>query len=185
MEGKKFIKELGDDNYSSWSMKIEAILIEKDQFDYLSEMPQNLADLPLTDKDVMLWHKNDRKARSTIIQHLSDKLTITVGGHLTAKAVWDFLKEKFQKKSASSRRLLRAEMANRKLAEGESMRSFILDMEAYFQRIRDLGGKIEDEEMISYIYSGVQPAYKDVITVLESWPEDKIKLADVEEKLNE
>eukprot|EP00253_Pinus_taeda_P013028 PITA_13028 len=91
--GKIEIEEFNGQSFELWKLKMEDLLVDKDQW-----IAVDLGTKPtgVTDEE---WKKLDRKAKSTIRLCVSDLVLLNVSGEATAKALWDKLGTLYQSKS--------------------------------------------------------------------------------------
>ena len=86
------IEKFNGQNFELWKLKMEDLLVDRDQWIVVSENQPT----GMKDED---WQKMDRKAKSSIRLCLSDLVLLNVSREATAKDLWDKLGSLYQKKS--------------------------------------------------------------------------------------
>ena len=83
--GKIEIEKFNDHSFELWKLKMEDLLVEKNQWIVVdpSTKPMGVSDEK--------WKKLDRKAKSTIRLCVLDSIFLNVSGEATEKDLWDKL----------------------------------------------------------------------------------------------
>ena len=89
--GKIKIDKFNGQIFEFWKLKMEALLVDKDQW---ITVDMGTKPLGVSNEE---WKKLDQKAKSTIRLCVSD--SVNVSGEATAKALWDKLGTLYQSKS--------------------------------------------------------------------------------------
>ena len=83
--GKIEIEKFNGQIFELWKLKMEDLLVDKDQWIVVDPGTKPTA---MSDED---WKKLDRKAKSTIQLCVSDSILLNVSGEATAKNLWEKL----------------------------------------------------------------------------------------------
>jgi hypothetical protein len=111
MEIEKFNGKI----FELWKLKMEDILVERDQW-----IMVDLGTAPIgTSTDD--WKKMDRKAKSTIRLCLSDLILLNVSKESITKDLWEKLGKLYQSKSLVNKLFLRKKLYNLRMRDGDSM----------------------------------------------------------------
>ena len=92
-DGKIEIEKFNGQSFELWKLKMEDLLVDKDQWITVDPGTKPMA---MSDED---WKKLDRKAKSTIWLCVSDLVFLNVSGEATTKTLWDKLGTLYQSKS--------------------------------------------------------------------------------------
>ena len=92
-DGKIEIEKFNGQNFELWKLKMEDLLVDKDQGNAIDPgiKPTKMSD--------EYWKKLDRKAKRTILLCVLDSLLLNVSREATAKTSWDKLGTLYQSKS--------------------------------------------------------------------------------------
>lgn len=94
ISGVTRIDALNQENYDTWKMHMEALLIKNDAWGYVSDIkvkPEVILNDNASRVAYDVWMINDRKARSDIILSISS--TEQIKGCETSRNVWQRLEE--------------------------------------------------------------------------------------------
>src|SRR5436190_15534543 len=106
---------LSSDNFSNWKFRIKTLLEEKQVADTLDKDID-----PITDEDQkQLFKKQDAKAKSTIVQCLTDKHLDFVKDSKTAKQMMTVLENVFERKSVFTKLYLKRKLLSMKCEPNE------------------------------------------------------------------
>ena len=83
--GKIKIEKFNGHIFELWKLKMEDLLVDKDQWITVDLGTKPMA---MSDED---WKKLDQKAKSTIWLCVSDSVLLNVSGEATTKTLWDKL----------------------------------------------------------------------------------------------
>ncbi|UYV65758.1 hypothetical protein LAZ67_3005352 [Cordylochernes scorpioides] len=179
------IEQLTENNYTTWSMKMEAILDSKDLFEDVI-----VNDEPDFTKDKLeydIWKKKNREAYSLIILSLSDDLTIIFRGDKRAKRIWYDIKKRFEGSLENKRIDLMLDLARLKLNPNENVNMYIVRAQKLAQEITQLGKTVTERELVRYIVEGLTPNFDTIAAALSinreiSLPDLRQALLDFEKK---
>ena len=113
--GKIEIKKFNGQSFELWKIKMEDLLVDKDQW---IAVDSGTKPTGVTDEE---WKKLDRKAKSTIRLCVSDSVLLNVSGEATTKALWDKLGTLYQSKSLVNKLFLHKNLYNLRMKDGDSM----------------------------------------------------------------
>ncbi|RVW30086.1 Retrovirus-related Pol polyprotein from transposon RE1 [Vitis vinifera] len=141
--------KLSDTNYLIWSSQIVPVL-----------------------KTYILWNKKDQCVLSWINATLSDKVLASVYGITSAREVWSSLANKFASQSRTRVHHLKRKLQT--LHQG-SMKctDFLEKAKLVSDELAAVGKPLEDDDLMSYIVSGLNPSFNPFITSLSFATRDK------------
>lgn len=103
-------ESLNKENYDTWKMFMEALLVKNDLWQYVSGTsvkPEVIAGNAVSENTARMWEQNDAKARSDIILSISSTELKQIKGCNTAQEVWLKLKDTYQSKGPARKAALR------------------------------------------------------------------------------
>ena len=110
-EGRVTIGQLGDDNYGGWSKRIKALLESK-----------NLRGIIEDDEDDK---DKSRQVKGLLTLYLDDYHLQMADEAVTAKGLWDKLKETFKASTNARRLLLRQQLNNLRKGHKETITQYV------------------------------------------------------------
>ncbi|KAF9667292.1 hypothetical protein SADUNF_Sadunf15G0007400 [Salix dunnii] len=115
------------------------------------------------DPKFTLWTKKDQYLLSWLNATLSETILPTVFGLNTSKEVWDLLSNRFAAQNRSRITHLKRQLQN--LQQGnKSCTEYIQAAKGWANQLAAVGKSIDDDDLISYIISGLNTAYTPFIT---------------------
>lgn len=123
----------------------------------------------------------DSKAKSLIVQCLTDRHLNLVKDASTSKEMLDVLKSTFQRKSVISKITLRRKLLSLKHTEG-SLEEYFAKFDNIIRELECSGEKIEETDKVCYLLTGLDDKYDNIITAIETVNTD-VKLEFVRSKL--
>eukprot|EP00253_Pinus_taeda_P021243 PITA_21243 len=113
--GKIEIKKFNGQSIELWKLKMEDLLVDKDQWITVDSCTKPTR---VSDEE---WKKLDRKAKSIIQLCVSNLVLLNVLGEATVKALWDELWTLYQSKSLVNKLFMRKKMYNLRMKDEDSM----------------------------------------------------------------
>ena len=159
------IDRLTDNNYSTWSARIEMLLVQKGLWDVVES---GAAEGQPADAD--------KKARAVIGLHISDQFLPTFKANKTAKALWDSLQSTFAQKNNGNKLRLRRQLAGLKKQPKESLQQYFSRACRIRDELQGIEVEMPEEEVASAILCGLPSQYDVAVAILES--SDKALLID-------
>ena len=138
--GKVEIKKFNGQSFELWKLKMEDLLVDKDQWIMVDPGTKPTR---VTDEE---WKKLDRKAKSTIRLCVSDSVLLNVSGEATAKALWDKLGTLYQSKSLVNKLFLRKKLYNLRMKDGDSVTEHLNAFNTVVSQLLSVDIKISDED---------------------------------------
>jgi hypothetical protein len=130
---------LNNKNYSSWKIRMEAVLVKEDLIDVVEkEKPAEAANAP-ADGD-----KKDRKARATIVLGIENDQLAIIKKSKTAKEAWDMLKVHHEKESLFGKVHLFKRIFSLRMSENGNMSAHLSEIDSLVDRLESAGEKIQN-----------------------------------------
>nr|XP_012134903.1 PREDICTED: uncharacterized protein LOC105661794 [Megachile rotundata] len=117
------IEPLNKDNYDTWKMQIEAILIKNDLWQYVSGDIKKPEETEQNRTKIEEWIRNDKKAKADIILCVSPSELTQLKGCETSRSVWQKLENVYASKGPARKATLLKQLTLQRLPEGENMRN--------------------------------------------------------------
>lgn len=94
------LETLTNDNYDTWVIQVEALLVKNDNWCYVSDQrpyPTGATNDAAVQASIKAWEREDRKAKSDLILAINPTELKQVRGCTTSKEIWDKLKSIYDK----------------------------------------------------------------------------------------
>ena len=184
MESMKFA-HLNNLNYVSWSLQMEAELVRKDLWGWVSGelgMLQVIQEAPAADdgtpavsktqvkenaKERALVKKKWAEARAEIILHVEDSQLSHVMSTNPAK-IWDQLKLVHQARSFATQISIKRKFFTARKKASEQMSAWISRIRGIANHLNKIGAKVDNEEIILALTMGLPDQYNNLIITLDS-----------------
>jgi hypothetical protein len=120
-----------------------------------------------------IWQKKDQYVLSWINVHLSELVLSTIYGLQTSQQVWTSLATKFASSTRSHVSHLKRQLQS--LRQGsKSCSEYLKNAQSLSNQLAAIGKPIDDEDLISYIISGLNPSFNAFVTVFSIHPRTKL-----------
>jgi len=119
------IEALSKDNYDSWKMQMEALLIKNDAWSYVNgnrPKPERIIGDSASEAAVMNWLERDSKAKSDLILSISASKLKQIKGCQTSRDVWLKLESIYQSKDPARKATLLKRLTLQKMETGSDVR---------------------------------------------------------------
>lgn len=158
-------------DFSSWQFWIEAILEDQGVQYCVQTEKSSISDASLK----LQFGKDDSKAKSFIIQCVSDSHLEYARDGNTSKEKFDKLLSIFERKGISNRLYLKRKLMSLKHEESSSLQEHFM-FDDLVRNIKSAGSKIEDDDIICHLLLSLPESYSVVITAIESLSTDNLTL---------
>lgn len=148
------IEALTRDNYESWKLQAEALLIKTDGWNYACGKINKPEHLPnetpeqrtAKDNEIATWEEKDRKARADIILAVSPNELNQIRNCKTSNEVWVKLENIYRSQGPAKKALLLEKLLRNKLSnEKEDMRDHLKTFFEVVDKLADMNVKINDD----------------------------------------
>lgn len=151
------IEALTKDNFDTWSLHMEAILIKNDAWVYASgesPKPESVQGNAESEQAFKAWVKADMKARSDIFLAISPTELKQVKGCTTSREVWLKLLSIYQSKGPARKATLLKQLTVQKLEAGGDVRDHLNRFFDAVDKLHDMGVEINSDLLsIMLLYS--------------------------------
>lgn len=175
------IELLCGDNFDSWKIQVEALLIKNDYWEYVS------GEKPKPDDDVakVLWETGDRKARSELILALDPCVVRHVRKMTTAREVWLKLQSLFASRGPAKKATLMKRLMLQKMSEDQKVSEHLNSFFEAVDKLEDMGIVIHDDLLAIMLLYSLPASYENFRCAIESRDElpkpEQLKVKIIEE----
>lgn len=174
----KGIEQLGEGNYRTWAMKVQAYIMGQKWYTIAIENNEPGLNAPNNAHDT--WSEKNALCLSFLFQTITDYHLEQYRGELKAKVIWDDLKDRFADDNLDMQINIFEKITNLKWDTSETL-------EAYFSKVRGLqrsssqhGRVISDKEICKYALKGVnRSGYETIKSILEEKSDNTLKTVEL------
>jgi len=153
-------------NYRSWAFSVKMLLKAKELWGYVEGTTKRPED---AGKAQATWDSKDQLALSSIALGLKPSEQEHIYECTTAKAAWDRLEEIYSGKGVHRLLSLMKSLMESKLNKnGKGMKEYIKNIRQTANEITEIGYKLEDPIVITFILNGLSEDYRYLVVNLES-----------------
>jgi hypothetical protein len=162
------IAKLDEQNYHTWSFKVQMILEEKDLWDVVNGDDER----PSTSEMKKAWDKRSRKALAIICLAISDSQLVHVRHCKTAREAWVRLSEVHQARGLAARLFLRRKFFTLQMASGTAMQDHIAKVTMMAEQLSAIGAPVQQEDIVMVLLCSLPADFDNLIVSLESRADD-------------
>lgn len=179
------IEPLRKDNYDTWCVQAQAVLIKSDLWAYASGEKTLAADAAADVK--AKFDQQDLLARSELLLLMSPAELRQVKSCKTSKELWDKLKETYQSQGPARKATLLKQLILKKMAENEDVRDHLNNFMDTVDKLANMGIDLNQDLLSIMMLYSLPATYENFRIAVESRdhlpiPEDlKIKIIEESE----
>jgi len=160
--GKIEIKKFNGQNFELWKLKMEDLLVDKDQWIAIDPGTKPTG---VSDEE---WKKLDRKAKSTIQLCVSDLVLLNVLGEAMTKDLWDKLGILYQSKYLVIKLLLWEKLYNLRMKDGDLVTEHLNAFNTMVIQLLSVGIKILDEDKCISLLCSLSDSWDKLVIAIGS-----------------
>lgn len=149
-------------NYSTWSIKIEMLLIRSELWSVVdgSEVCPPASEA----EGYANWTLKDSKARSDILLHCGEKQLITLRPLTTSKAVWDKIKLLYEKSNKASQVHLHKQLCRMTMTDSDDVSTFLESWQAILQEAAISGCTFTEAQQVNLLLGALPDSWGAFVT---------------------
>lgn len=158
------LPQLEAGNFNNWKFRVKILLEEKQVINVLETDIINIQDATL--KEEML--KKDAKAKSIIVQCITDKHLDLIKDSETAKDMMKVLEDIFERKSTFTKLNLKRKLLTLKCNVNDKLEDHFLKFDTIVRELENTGTKMDECDKICHLLLTLHEGYNAVITAIET-----------------
>jgi len=148
---------LNAENYASWNMKLELLLIRSEIWgvvDGSDEAP------PASDvAGLTAWKLRDAKARSELLLHCSEKQLLSLYSLKTSKQVWDRLKQLYGQSNKASKVNLHKQLCRLTMSDSDDTMSFLETWQSLLREAEIAGCTFTKDQQVNLLLGALPDSW--------------------------
>lgn len=172
---KRNIKPFNGEKYSVWKFRIRTLLSELNLLSVIDE------EIPGTRSAE--WEKNNKAAKSIIVEYLADSYLNYINENGTAQAVFKHFDAIYERKSVATQLALRKQLLGLKLKADIPLIKHFSTFDDLLTELSAAGAKLEETDKVAHLLLTLPNTYDGVITAIETLSEENITLGFVKTRL--
>lgn len=159
------IEPLGKENFDTWKIQIEALLIKNNAWKYVKG---TLTKPTAPEAAIDDWETNDAKAKSDLILAICPSELKQIKNCTTSKEVWDKLHSVYQSKGPARKATLLKSLILLKLKNGEDMRDHLHNFFDIVDKLHEMELEINDDLLAILLLYSVPDEYESFRIAIET-----------------
>ncbi|KMQ84418.1 retrovirus-related pol polyprotein from transposon tnt 1-94 [Lasius niger] len=145
------IEPLTAENYDTWKIQMEAVLVKDDVWTYVNGIKTK----PTTGAEAIAeWINKDAKAKADIVLSMSTSELNVIRGLETSREVWLKIQSTFQSKGPVRKAILLKKIILSRLKEGDNVRTHLMEFFEAVAKLKEIGLIVNEEVLtILLLYS--------------------------------
>jgi hypothetical protein len=168
-EAHQVYPTLMNTNYTSWCIRVQAIMEDREEWDVVEPEESTLATAP-TAAEAAKMTARDKKVKAHLLQCIPDDIFMQVAKKKTGKEVWDSLKAQFvgaDRVRDARLQTLKSEFDAVTMKEDD--RSSCGETNDSVSEEQQLGGSIEDADLVKKLFDIVLDRYLTIVAGIDQF----------------
>lgn len=167
------IELLNKDNYDTWSIQAQALLIKTNNWQYVNGEISKPELKDGTEADASLaaiqeWEKSDEKARADLILAIAPSELKLIKTCQTSHAIWKKLKDVYQSEGATRKATLLKSLIQTRMEENGNVRDHLNKLFELNDKLADLDIKVDDNLLTVIILQSLPKRFETFRIAMES-----------------
>ena len=155
---------LGRDNYDTWKIHIEALLVKNDTWDYVSGISVRLTEA----EAARAWDRTDDKAKSEIILTIRPSELKQIKGCSTSRDVWKKLQSIYESKGPARKASLLKQLILRRMRPDQNVRDHINTFFDILDKLAEIAVEINEDLLTILLLYNLPEEYENFRVAIES-----------------
>lgn len=168
-------------NFGNWKYRLGILLDEKGLKEYIIETLDDI----LSSKEASTHEliKQEKSCISIIVQSIHDSQLEYVKDQKFAKDMYDGFVAVFERKSISGRLLVRKQLLNMKMHDGDVVSEHFLKFDKLIRDLKSTGATVEELGIVCHLILTLPRSYDTLVTALETMNPNDLSLDFVKSRI--
>lgn len=165
------IKPLTKENYDTWVMQIEAVMVKNGTWVYVNgrkPKPEPVEGNETSIQNVEKWEDEDAKAKSDLIIAIDPSLLRMVKGLKTSKQIWDKLKSEYASTGPVKRASLLKRVTSYKITENDDFHTQLMEFFDIIAKLSAMGVEMHNDLQSTLLLNALPPSFEMFRCAMES-----------------
>lgn len=165
------LEPLNRDNYDTWKIHMEAMLIKNDEWDFVNGTnvkPETVEGDEANATAIRTWCKSDSKAKSDIILSIGASELKIIKGCETSRQVWVKLLNTYQSQGPARKATLLKQLMLHRMDEGGDVREHIARFFDAVDKLKDMEVEVNPDVLAIALLYSLPPSYESFRVAIES-----------------
>lgn len=165
------METLSKDNYDTWRIQVEALLIKNDTWEYVTgekTKPEIVASDAASANSQKTWIIQDRKAKSDLILSIQPSELKQIRGCETSKQVWDKLESIYSSKGPRRKASLLRQLTQLKMLDGQNIREHLSTFSDAVDKLHSMNVEINGDLLSILLLNTLPNSFENFRCAIES-----------------
>jgi len=164
------IETLSKDNYDTWRIQVEALLVKNDTWQYVSgEKPQPVITGESSSRITYdRWIAEDRKAKSDLILCISPSELKHARNCTTSREIWERLETVYASKGPARKAALLKQLIQSRMKEGDDVRTHVMTFYDIVDKLQAMGIEINGDLLTIMLLYSLPSSFENFRCAIES-----------------
>ncbi|UYV66146.1 hypothetical protein LAZ67_4000486 [Cordylochernes scorpioides] len=176
------IEKLNKQNFETWRLQMQMILVHSDLWIYVNEA--NIKPEP-GNQEFTNWQNKDQKALATIVLSLNPSELVHVKNCKTAEEAWKKIEEVYRPKGPATRVSLTKRLIQMKMRPNDDLKDYLSKFTSLVDNLGEIGAQVPEDFLVILLLCSLPESYEGFRTAIETRDElpklETLKVKTIEE----
>ncbi|UYV68405.1 hypothetical protein LAZ67_5004222 [Cordylochernes scorpioides] len=159
------IEKLNKQNFETWRLQMQMILVHSDLWIYVNEA--NIKPEP-GNQEFTNWQNKDQKALATIVLSLNPSELIHVKNCKTAEEAWKKIEEVYRPKGPATRVSLTKRLIQMKMRPNDDLKDYLSKFTSLVDNLGEIGAQVPEDFLVILLLCSLPESYEGFRTAIET-----------------
>ncbi|UYV61519.1 hypothetical protein LAZ67_1005132 [Cordylochernes scorpioides] len=159
------IEKLNKQNFETWRLQMQMILVHSDLWIYVNEA--NVKPEP-GNQEFTNWQNKDQKALATIVLSLNPSELIHVKNCKTAEEAWKKIEEVYRPKGPATRVSLTKRLIQMKMRPNDDLKDYLSKFTSLVDNLGEIGAQVPEDFLVILLLCSLPESYEGFRTAIEA-----------------
>ncbi|UYV74507.1 hypothetical protein LAZ67_11003722 [Cordylochernes scorpioides] len=159
------IEKLNKQNFETWRLQMQMILVHSDLWIYVNEA--NVKPEP-GNQEFTNWQNKDQKALATIVLSLNPSELIHVKNCKTAEEAWKKIEEVYRPKGPAKRVSLTKRLIQMKMRPNDDLKDYLSKFTSLVDNLGEIGAQVPEDFLVILLLCSLPESYEGFRTAIET-----------------